>query len=634
LCQPGHGLKSGDFSAIESVILSWLSNERWKLLAYQEFQRTGDTQKEPYRVIARRMLQKSGDAEIDSNERQQGKCGELASGFGGSVGAWRRIVGHDPRSDEEIRAIIQQWRNAHPATCKFWNDLSRAIRVAIRTEQPNLVAPAPQPSTVAAFADGNLTLTLPSGRAITYPEARFIPSKFEDAPPDVQFMDNARGQWKHYRGWFGTFIENVVQGTARDLLAAAIERFETRGIDVVFHCHDEVTVEVPIGSLSDKEFLEILLKLPAWATGLPLGGKVHSGPHYPALPEQAAEPLVAPNPDDVVLEQAVDSYIDDTREDIGEIDDPALVEREDDEDFVANLPDNAAPLTELVNLPLSSNNKVACPFHDDAEPSCVIYPDHFHCFACGEHGSRLDWLTRVEGMAVAEAISTIKDWPIAPTPVLQNGSDDAAEKLAFVKSIWLSAQPLRGSIAERYLDETRHIDTTKLPEDIHRSLRFHPNCVFGSGIHLPCLIALMRDPLTDAPVGIQRIALEHLNGRIEKIDRRMLGRAGVVKLWSPGPQLVIGEGLETVLAAATRIPYADASLTPAWALLSSVALRRFPLISGVERLIILVDYDDPGVMASATCTTRWTGAGRTVIEFTPGQKGTDFNDLVMAEEVP
>ena len=126
-----------------------------------------------------------------------------------------------------------------------------------------------------------------------------------------------------------------------------------------------------------------------------------------------------------------------------------------------------------------------------------------------------------------------------------------------------------GSIAERYLDETRHIDVSRLPEDIHRSLRFHPNCVFGPGTHLPCLIALMRDPLTDEPVGIQRIALEHRNGKIEKIERRMLGRAGVVKLWPAGAQLVVGEGLETVLAAATRIPYRGAPLHPAWAALSS-----------------------------------------------------------------
>jgi hypothetical protein len=157
--------------------------------------------------------------------------------------------------------------------------------------------------------------------------------------------------------------------------------------------------------------------------------------------------------------------------------------------------------------------------------------------------------------------------------------------------------------------------------------------VFGPGTHLPCLIALMRDPLGDEPVGIQRIALEHLNGKIEKIDRRMLGRAGVVKLWQPvGPQLVVGEGLETVLAAATRIPYAEAPLTPAWAALSSQKLSALPAIPGVERLIILVDHDDAGLLAASTCSARWTGAGRTVTELTPEPKGADFNDLIMAEE--
>jgi DNA polymerase len=630
----GMELKSGDFSAIESVVLAWLADERWKLLVYKEFQQTGDKTIEPYRVIARKMLQKnSPDVEITAAERQLGKAAELASGFGGSVGAWRRIVPHDPRSDDEIRAIIKQWRDAHPATRKFWKELARAIRVAIRTGQPILVAPAPQPPITAAFADGNLTLTLPSGRAITYPEARLIPAKFEDADPDVQFMDNARGQWKPYRGWFGTFVENVVQGCARDLLAAAIERFETSGIDVVFHCHDEATVEVPIGSLTNEEFLEVLLKLPDWATGLPLSGKVHSGSHYLAPPEQAAEPLATVDTDETAVEQAIDSYIDDTREDIGPIDDPAQVERDDDEDFVANLADNVAPLTELVSLPLTPDHKVSCPFHDDLEPSCTIYADHFHCYGCGENGNRIDWLVRVEGMTVAEAIIAIKDWPSMPMPVAQNGNDEG-ERLAFIKSIWTSAQSLRGSMAERYLDETRHIDTTKLPEDVHRSLRFHPNCVFGPDAHLPCLIALMRDPLTDEPVGIQRIALEQLNGKIEKIERRMLGRAGVVKLWPAGPQLVVGEGLETVLAAATRIPYAGAPLIPAWAALSSKKLKTLPVIPGVERLILLIDNDSnrEGQQAAAHLTAYWRAQGRTVVPLMPGTLDTDFNDVVLRED--
>jgi DNA polymerase len=247
----GNELKSGDFSAVESVVLAWLAGETWKLEAYRTFEATGDAQLEPYRVVARKMLHKPADAEISAVERQLGKCGELAAGFGGAVGAWRRIVPHDPRSDAEIAVIIRQWREAHPATCKLWKDLARAIRVAIKTGQLILVAEAPRPPIVATFADGNLMLTLPSGRAIVYPDAQLVPGKFEDGPPDVQFMDNARRQWKPYRGWFGTFVENVVQGTARDLLAAAIDRFESRGIPVVFHCHDEVTVEIPVGALSD-----------------------------------------------------------------------------------------------------------------------------------------------------------------------------------------------------------------------------------------------------------------------------------------------------------------------------------------------------------------------------------------------
>jgi DNA polymerase len=399
----GMELKSGDFSAVESVVLAWLAGEHWKLVAYKTYQQTGDTTLEPYRVIARKMLHKSADAEISNAERQLGKAAELASGFGGSVGAWRCIFPNDPRSDDEIKAVIKQWRDAHPAIRKFWNDLARTIRVAIRTGQPILVASPPQPPIVAALADGNLTLTLPSGRAIVYPEARLIPSKYEDAPSDIQFMDNAHGQWKSYRGWFGTFVENVVQGTARDLLAGAIERFEGRDVPVVFHCHDEVTVEVQASTLPDEEFLGILLKLPSWAIGLPLGGKVHCGQHYLEAPEHPAEPLATPDTDEQVLELAVDTFIGDVRNDVDAICDPAQVEREDDEDFVANLADNAAPLTELVTLALGPGNMVCCPFHDDAKPSCVIYSDHYYCFGCGAHGSRLDWLTRVEGMTLAEA---------------------------------------------------------------------------------------------------------------------------------------------------------------------------------------------------------------------------------------
>src|SRR6516165_10237608 len=210
---------------------------------------------------------------------------------GSSVSAWRRIAGDDGRSDAEVLAIIKQWRDPHPAIRGFWHDLAQAARVAIRTRRPILVAAAPRPPIIVAFDGYALTLTLPSGRAINYPEAHLVPnSKFEDGDPDIEFFDNANRQWKPARAWFGMLVENVVQGTARDLLAAAIIRAEVRGWKVVFHCHDELVIEAPEESISEQDVLACMLEAPTWAAGLPLGGKVHSGPVYFEGPATAEPP--------------------------------------------------------------------------------------------------------------------------------------------------------------------------------------------------------------------------------------------------------------------------------------------------------------------------------------------------------
>jgi hypothetical protein len=141
----------------------------------------------------------------------------------------------------------------------------------------------------------------------------------------------------------------------------------------------------------------------------------------------------------------------------------------------------------------------------------------------------------------------------------------------------------------------------------------------------------MRDPTSNAPIGVQRIALRESNSRVEKIDRRMLGRAGVVKLWAAGRTLVVGEGLETVLAAATRIPFEGAALAPAWACLSASKLAALPPIPGVERLVVLADHDDEGKRAAAQITDQWRAAGRAVVPLLPPEEGTDFNDLILRE---
>ena len=423
------------------------------------------------------------------------------------------------------------------------------------------------------------------------------------------------------------------QGVARDLLAAAIDRFEARGLQVVFHCHDEVTVETPIGALSDQDFRAILLEAPAWAEGLPLGGKVHSGAHYLAPPEREAEPLAEPDPDRQAIEAAIDDYLDDARHDPGEIDNPALVEREDDEDFVASLPDEIAPLFEMVDAAADRRQQglLSIPRRDRALVRDLCRPFPLFRLRRARRPARLAGAGRRpdrgrgdrpdQGLARTEPSGRPRMATSSPTSSPSPCRSGTA------------AGPL-GGLAERYLDETRHVDLSQLPDDIHQSLRFHPACVFGPGAQRPCLIALMRDPLTDAPVGIQRIALEERDGQVKKIERRMLGQAGVVKLWPAGETLVVGEGLETVLAAATRIPYRGEPLIPAWAALSTAGLRALPIIPGVKRLILLSDNDEnqEGQMAAAAAAARWQAAGLDVVTLTPPTPDSDFNDLVLQED--
>src|SRR5262249_59516585 len=130
-----------------------------------------------------------------------------------------------------------------------------------------------------SMGGGTLRLWLPSGRAISYPNARLGPGKYEGTR-EIYFKDNARGGWSDGRAWFGLLTENAVQAVARDLLAAALIRLEGAGYSVVLHVHDEVICEVPEGTGSIEDFLRVLTVLPDWAQGLPFAAKAWSGARF------------------------------------------------------------------------------------------------------------------------------------------------------------------------------------------------------------------------------------------------------------------------------------------------------------------------------------------------------------------
>jgi hypothetical protein len=609
VAKPGHVLIGADFAAIESRVLGWLADEIWKLNTYREFDRTGDPRLEPYCVIASRMLRREVTPE-DEAGRQHGKTADLALGFGGSVGAWRKFMPDDPRSDEQIkRESVDTFRDAHPATRKFWKGIEGLFKICVRYGEPRTFG-----RITAEMADGALRLALPSGRCLVYREARLGPGKFENSV-DLHFHNGYRAA----QAWFGTIVENIVQGVARDLLAAAMLRLEAAGSPVVLHCHDEAVCEVAEDQVDEARFLELMTTLPTWAEGLPIAAKTWINRHYAkSKPAPKVAPSLSTEPHEITHGRpscAVEPH------------DPTTGNLQFG-DACESTP-TIMPLADLIGEPLI-DGKIKCPFHADGTPSLHIYDDHYHCYACNAHGDHIDWLMLIEEMDRDTAVRVLGSWDgqIA-RPRAADEEARRASTLAYALRLWEAARPIAGTLAAQYLTERRRIDLTALPDT---ALRFHPHCPFGPGAEHPCLLALMRDATTDAPTGIHRIAL---TPDANKIDRRMLGSSGVVKLWPAAAQLVVGEGIETTLAAATRISHHGAPLCPAWSAVSGGALARLPVVAGVERLLILVDHDlnGQGQANAAQCADRWSRAGRSVIQLKPKHPGDDFNDVIMREAV-
>jgi DNA polymerase I-like protein with 3'-5' exonuclease and polymerase domains len=284
------------------------------------------------------------------------------------------------------------------------------------------------------------------------------------------------------------------------------------------------------------------------------------------------------------------------------------------------------PLPELIGEALV-DSKICCPFHDERTPSCHIYDDHFYCFGCNARGDAVDWLMMIEGLDRHAALQVLEGGSDLRPHTVHKPADDERNRRRALR-FWDHAEPIAGTLAERYLVERRRIDLSTMPDYGAACLRFHPHCPFGAITAHPCLLVLRRDIFSDEPSSIHRIALT-ADG--DKIERRLLGHGGIAKLWPAGPRLVVGEGVETTLAAATRISHRGTPLRPAWSAISSSALGSLPVIADVEELVILVDNDTNGAGQAAAfrCSERWSRAGKKVVRLTPKRLDSDFNDLIM-----
>jgi hypothetical protein len=140
------------------------------------------------------------------------------------------------------------------------------------------------------------------------------------------------------------------------------------------------------------------------------------------------------------------------------------------------------------------------------------------------------------------------------------------------------------------------------------------------------MVALVTCGENGNPSGIHRTFLAVDGNAKAPVEpaKMMLGpcRGGAVRLGPPGDLLMIGEGIETCLAAM------QASGNATWAALSTSGLRALDLPREVRNVIVLADGDDSGETAAQECACHWKREGRRVRVARPPQ-GMDFNDLLL-----
>ena len=248
-----------DFSAIEARVLAWLSGEQWRLDVFTSHGKIYEASASSMFHVPMEEITKG------SPLRQKGKLAELGLGFGGAAGALISMGALDMGlTEEELPPLVAAWRKANPHITQFWWDVDAAAIKAVTEKQKTKVG-----RIIFEYKSGILFITLPSGRKLSYVKPRMAVNRFgRDGLTYEGISENKK--WSRIETYGPKLVENIVQGTARDLLAEAMLRVEKKGYPIVMHCHDEIIAEVPEGTGSVDEMCEIMAVQPKWAEGLPL----------------------------------------------------------------------------------------------------------------------------------------------------------------------------------------------------------------------------------------------------------------------------------------------------------------------------------------------------------------------------
>lgn len=265
VAKEGHTFLISDYAAIEARVLAWYAGEKWAIEAFRQHGKI-------YEATASQMFRVPLD-QVDKELRQKGKVATLALGYQGSVGAMKAMGALEQGlKEDELQPLVDRWRKANKNVVNFWYRVQDKAMEAVRTG--NRVA---FQNLVFIKQKGILFIGLPSGRKLAYPRARLAPGKYGDQI--VYDGQGSKAQFETIETYGGKLVENIVQATARDILAEGLLNLEKRKKKTVFHVHDEVVVEAK--TVEDVEDINRLIsQVPEWAKGLPLGAEGFKTDYY------------------------------------------------------------------------------------------------------------------------------------------------------------------------------------------------------------------------------------------------------------------------------------------------------------------------------------------------------------------
>ena len=163
--------------------------------------------------------------------------------------------------EEELKPLVDAWRQSNPYITKLWWDVDRAATTCVKQRTT-----AETHGIRFIYQSGMMFIVLPSGRKLVYVKPKMGLNKFGSESITYEGVGTQK-KWTRLESYGPKFVENIVQATARDILAEAMLRLDAAGYKIVMHVHDEAVIEAPADT-SLEDICRVMGQTPSWADGL------------------------------------------------------------------------------------------------------------------------------------------------------------------------------------------------------------------------------------------------------------------------------------------------------------------------------------------------------------------------------